>query len=223
MSFKFQIKKKNSAPLSGSLDVAEFGYDTAAKKVYIGNGLSALPSGMSMDGHGHGLNIKVGSNTIQLTDNKQIEFAGNVSSVGDKISILDGSKYDVIFEGSVAIVPNGVPSDTLVCTYERYAYEYLMIVLNEGVIIVPLIDVIDSGADVTTRRVSLTYDDPSTVIGVSYEGLFRLSFTKTSAQLVTVRGHTSVRYSSTTPTSGNVTGTIVNVSYAIKKIFGIRR
>jgi hypothetical protein len=50
--FKLKIKTGEGAPASGALETAELGYNSADKKLYIGND-GALPSGVSMDGHLH--------------------------------------------------------------------------------------------------------------------------------------------------------------------------
>jgi hypothetical protein len=53
MAFKLKIKRGTSAPSNTALDVAELGFDTTGKKLYVGNGSGVAASGVSMDGHAH--------------------------------------------------------------------------------------------------------------------------------------------------------------------------
>ena len=52
MAFRLQVKRGTVAPNS-VLHVGELGFDTVAKKLYVGNGSGVAESGVSMDGHAH--------------------------------------------------------------------------------------------------------------------------------------------------------------------------
>lgn len=117
MSFKFQIKRGNQAPSSGSLDIGEFGYDSTNKKVYIGNGPALNANGVSMDGHGHdiagvsglqtSLNNKVGTNTTinlkPLTGNIVL----NPSDVGAEPAITPLTAFNKNFGTGNDEIPRG--------------------------------------------------------------------------------------------------------------------
>ena len=53
MAFKLKLKRGTAAPSNTALDVGEPGFDSSAKKLYIGNGSGVAASGVSMDGHAH--------------------------------------------------------------------------------------------------------------------------------------------------------------------------
>ena len=55
MAFRLQVKRGIVAPNS-VLHAGELGYDTVAKKLYVGNGTSVAESAISMDGHVHAAN-----------------------------------------------------------------------------------------------------------------------------------------------------------------------
>lgn len=52
MAFRLQVKRGTLAPNS-VLHIGELGFDTVAKKLYIGNGTGVAETGVSMDGHAH--------------------------------------------------------------------------------------------------------------------------------------------------------------------------
>jgi len=117
MAFKLKLKRGTAAPANTALDVAEPGYDTSAKKLYIGNGSGVAASGVSMDGHTHSADaITSGTLSIDRIPTITIAKGGtNITSytTGD---LLYGSNTDVLSKlgigstGQVLTVVGGVPA-----------------------------------------------------------------------------------------------------------------
>jgi hypothetical protein len=117
MAFKLKLKRGTAAPSNTALDVAEPGYDSTGKKLYIGNGSGVAASGVSMDGHAHSADaITSGTLSIDRIPTITIAKGGtNITSytTGD---ILYASAADVLSKlgigstGQVLTVVSGVPA-----------------------------------------------------------------------------------------------------------------
>lgn len=117
MAFKLKLKRGTAAPANTALDVAEPGYDTSAKKLYIGNGSGVAASGVSMDGHAHSAD-DITSGTLDISRIPTITIAKggtNITSytTGD---ILYSSNTNVLSKlgigstGQILTVVAGVPA-----------------------------------------------------------------------------------------------------------------
>jgi hypothetical protein len=117
MAFKLKLKRGTAAPANTALDVAEPGYDTSAKKLYIGNGSGVAASGVSMDGHAHSAD-DITSGTLSIDRIPTITTAKGGTNIttyttGD---ILYGSNTNVLSKlgigstGQILTVVAGVPA-----------------------------------------------------------------------------------------------------------------
>ena len=117
MAFKLKLKRGTAAPSNTALDVGEPGYDTSAKKLYIGNGSGVAASGVSMDGHAHSAD-DITSGTLDIARIPTITIAKggtNITSytTGDLLyasntNIL--SKLGIGSTNQVLTVVAGVPA-----------------------------------------------------------------------------------------------------------------
>lgn len=116
MAFKLKLKRGTAAPANTALDVAEPGYDTSAKKLYIGNGSGVAASGVSMDGHTHSADdITTGSLSIDRIPTITIAKGGtNITTytTGDLLYASNTnvlSKLGIGSSNQVLTVVGGVP------------------------------------------------------------------------------------------------------------------
>jgi hypothetical protein len=117
MAFKLKLKRGTAAPSNTALDVAEPGYDSTGKKLYIGNGSGVAASGVSMDGHVHGADdITSGTLSIDRIPTITIAKGGTNITTYTTGDILYGSNTNVLSKlgigstGQVLTVVSGVPA-----------------------------------------------------------------------------------------------------------------
>jgi len=117
MAFKLKLKRGTAAPANTALDVAEPGYDTSAKKLYIGNGSGVAASGVSMDGHTHAASdITSGSLSLDRIPTITVAKGGTNITTYTTGDLLYASNTDVLSKlgigstGYVLTVVNGVPA-----------------------------------------------------------------------------------------------------------------
>jgi hypothetical protein len=117
MAFKLKLKRGTAAPANTALDVAEPGYDTSAKKLYIGNGSGVAATGISMDGHTHGADdITSGTLSIDRIPTITIAKGGTNITTYTTGDILYGSNTNVLSKlgigstGQILTVVGGVPA-----------------------------------------------------------------------------------------------------------------
>lgn len=117
MAFKLKIKRGTAAPSNTALDVAELGFDTTGKKLYVGNGSGVAASGVSMDGHAHSADdITSGTLSIDRIPTITVAKGGtNITSYtsGD-ILYASGtttlSKLGIGSTGQILTVVGGAPA-----------------------------------------------------------------------------------------------------------------
>lgn len=117
MAFKLKIKRGTAAPSNTALDVAELGFDTSGKKLYVGNGSGVAASGVSMDGHAHSADdITSGTLSIDRIPTITIAKGGTNITTYTTGDILYGSNTNVLSKlgigsaNQVLTVVNGVPA-----------------------------------------------------------------------------------------------------------------
>jgi hypothetical protein len=117
MAFKLKLKRGTAAPSNTALDVAEPGYDSTGKKLYIGNGSGVAASGVSMDGHVHEADdITSGTLSIDRIPTITIAKGGTNITTYTTGDILYGSNTNVLSKlgigstGQVLTVVSGVPA-----------------------------------------------------------------------------------------------------------------
>jgi hypothetical protein len=117
MAFKLKLKRGTAAPSNTALDIAEPGFDTTGKKLYIGNGSGNAPSGVSMDGHTHDANaITSGTLSIDRIPTITIAKGGTNITTYTAGDILYASANDVLSKlgigstNQVLTVVAGVPA-----------------------------------------------------------------------------------------------------------------
>jgi hypothetical protein len=117
MAFKLKLKRGTAAPANTALDVAEPGYNTSAKKLYIGNGSGVEASGVSMDGHTHAAS-DITSGTLSLDRIPTITIAKGGTNIttyttGDLLYASNTdllSKLGIGSTGQILTVVGGVPA-----------------------------------------------------------------------------------------------------------------
>ena len=116
MAFRLQVKRGIVAPNS-VLHAGELGYDTVAKKLYVGNGTSVAESAVSMDGHVHAASaITSGEFDIARIPVISIAKGGTNITTYTTGDILYGSNTNVLSKlgigstNQVLTVVNGVPA-----------------------------------------------------------------------------------------------------------------
>jgi hypothetical protein len=116
MAFRLQVKRGTVAP-NEVLHAGELGYDTAAKKLYVGNGTSVAESAVSMDGHVHAASA-ITSGEFDLARIPVISTAKGGTNITTYVTgdILYGSNTNVLSKlgigstGQVLTVVAGVPA-----------------------------------------------------------------------------------------------------------------
>jgi hypothetical protein len=117
MAFKLKLKRGTAAPSNTALDVGEPGFDSSAKKLYIGNGSGVAASGVSMDGHAHSADdITSGTLSIDRIPTITIAKGGTNITTYATGDILYGSNTNVLSKlgigstNQVLTVVGGVPA-----------------------------------------------------------------------------------------------------------------
>jgi hypothetical protein len=117
MAFKLKLKRGTAAPSNTALDVGEPGFDSSAKKLYIGNGSGVAASGVSMDGHTHSADdITSGTLSIDRIPTITIAKGGTNITTYTTGDILYASNTNVLSKlgigstNQVLTVVGGVPA-----------------------------------------------------------------------------------------------------------------